>query len=187
MQSFKVALLLVVFVGVRAEAQVTNIVTEGNLAVTNEFGCISLAEAKASYTPPDFMRAVLICVNEGDYDAGINLFGAALFYGMQDRDRVSDRTAPQGLTVLINQTVRQMTPAQRAMFKLSIDSLMDQQSEIHADFCSDIKQLGKPDYFPRYMVQHGMAAVMGRTDAPLINGFPADANWADILQTNGCQ
>ncbi len=186
MQGFKIALCVAAFFGVRAEAQVTNIVTEGNLEVTHEFGCMPLSEAKASYTPPDFLRAMLICANDGDYDTGISLFGAALFYGMHDRDRVADPTARQGLTVLIDQTLTQMSPTQKDLFKQSFDTLTDTQSDIHTAFCRDIKRLGKPDYFPRYMVQHGMAAVMGRTDAPLIEDFPEDENWADILRQNGC-
>ena len=187
MQVFKVVVCLAAVIGGSAMAQVTNIITEGNLAVTHEFGCIPLADAQPVYTPPDFMRATLICINEGDFDTGTSLFGAALFYGMQDRDRVSDRSAPQGLTVLIRQTVSQIPPNQRAQFKQSLDSLRDKQSEIHAAFCRDIKQLGKPEYFPRYMVQHGMQAVLGTSENPLIEGFPADANWSDILSTNECQ
>lgn len=186
MQIFKVIGLLTAFAGVGAQAQVTNVITDGNLAVTNEFACIPLADAQPQYTPPDFMRAVVICANDGDYETGVSLFGAALFYGMQDGDRVSDRTAPQGLDVLIGQMFGQMTPIQKDLFKQSFDSLLDTQSSIHTTFCADMKQLGKPDYFPRYMVQHGMDAVMGRVDAPLVEGFPEERNWADILLQNGC-
>lgn len=169
-----------------AFAQITNMTTEGNLAVSNEFGCIALSEAKPSYTPPDFTRAVSICAREAAYGRGAELFGAAIMYGMQDGDRVSDRTAPQGLIVLINEMMAQLSDGERSQLKQAFDTLLDETTPAHAAFCEGMNKLGKPDYFPRYMVQHGMQAFLGNGEEPLIPGFPADENWADIRLKNGC-
>ena len=167
-------------------AQVTNLSADGNLAVTNEFGCIPLSEVKSSYTPPDFTRAITICAESQEYPRAADFLGLAIMYGMQDRDRVSDDTARQGLDVLFQNLMVQLSPEQRAGLIYAFDNVLKVNSPAHVSFCDVVTQLGKPNYYPMYMVQHGIKAFTNRSDRPLIQDFPAERNWADILVQNGC-
>jgi hypothetical protein len=48
--------------------------------------------------------------------------------------------------------------------------------------CTRIRQIGPPDYYPRYMVQHGIQAFTGfKTPNGLVPNFDARKAWTESL------
>lgn len=55
----------------------------------------------------------------------------------------------------------------------------------HATLCEQVKKIGPPRYFPAYMVNHGMSAMIGALSnqapaAPLKADFNAAATWTEL-------
>jgi hypothetical protein len=62
---------------------------------------------------------------------------------------------------------------------------MDQPSR-HASLCEQVKKVGPPQYFPGYMVSHGLgvmqSALANQAPAsPLDPKFDAAATWRDLI------
>ncbi|MCF6273852.1 MAG: hypothetical protein L3J37_11820 [Rhodobacteraceae bacterium] len=186
MRAFVVFIAVIFAVHGPATAQITNLMSEGNLVATNKFGCINLAEAKPVYTPADFTRALLICVEQERFDDAAGLFGAAMVYGMFDQDRVADETADQAILVLLGGVKNKVSEEEYRKLGVGLDQILEPLTAAHSAFCSAITSVGMPDYFPAYMVQHGMRAFTDPEAEPLVQDFPARAVWTNIMSVNSC-
>lgn len=164
---------------------ITNIHAEGSLAPTQQLSCIDLKDVKAEQTPADFFTAVSSCMAQADYDRAARIFLVASVYSRFDAQRINDKSAAGGGQVMIMRTFEKFTPEQRQAFGVAADRLTKTPEDFQA-WCSNIKRLGPPRYFPRYLILHGMAAFTHPT--PLANAmvpdFDLEANWARVLETN---
>lgn len=164
---------------------ITNIRAEGSLAPTQQLACIDLKDVTAEQTPPDFFTAVSSCIAQADYDRAARIFLVASVYSRFDAQRINDKSAAGGGQVMIIRTFEKFTPEQRQTFGMAVDRLTKTPENFQA-WCSNIKRLGPPKYFPRYLILHGMAAFTNPT--PLANAmapdFDLEANWARVLETN---
>lgn len=164
---------------------ITNIRAEGSLAPTQQLACIDLKDVTAEQTPPDFFTAVSSCIAQADYDRAARIFLVASVYSRFDAQRINDKSASGGGQVMIIRTFEKFTPEQRQAFGVAVDRLTKTPENFQA-WCSNIKRLGPPKYFPRYLILHGMAAFTNPT--PLANAmapdFDLEANWARVLETN---
>ncbi len=57
-----------------AAAQVSDQQAPGNLAATTDPGCIAVADAGATLSPPDLGLGVVACGQAGDWDQAVGLF-----------------------------------------------------------------------------------------------------------------
>jgi len=65
----------------------------------------------------------------------------------------------------------------------SIKALMGNPPKLKA-YCTRVRKIGPPDYYPRYMVQHGMRAFTGRkSPRGLVRNFNAEKAWEKSLDT----
>jgi hypothetical protein len=158
-----------------------------SLAPTRKLSCIDLSSIKNTYTPPDIYTAIRACLGKGDYDRAAMLFPLAGAYAHFDTLRITDQTARDGGQVLIVQTSATMTPDQKQTFKEAITRVMSDPKK-HADFCSDVHKIGPPDYFPKYLIMHGMNALSAShpEQNALVPNFDAQGTWA-TLQTQYLQ
>jgi hypothetical protein len=170
-----------------AQGKFVNISSPANLAPTRKLSCIDLSDVKNTYTPPDIYTAIRGCLAKGDYDRAATLFPLAGAYAHFDALRITDQTARDGGQVLIVQTSATMTSDQKQAFKQALTSVMSDPKK-HADFCSDVHKIGPPNYFPKYLIMHGMNAFL--TPHPeqnaLVSNFDAPGTWAK-LQTQYLQ
>jgi len=164
---------------------ITNVRIEGSLAATRQLDCIDLSAVAGDQTPPDLYTAVLKCITQGDYQRAARLFFVASVYSRFDAQRIVDRSAGAGGQVLILRTFASVSPEQKQLFSKAIDTLTKDPQNFQA-WCLDIKRLGPPKYFPRYLILHGLNAFTA--DRPLENAllpdFDLEANWARVLETN---
>lgn len=161
-------------------AQVTAIEAEGNLAVTNRVGCITLDEAKSDFTPADLYPGVTQCLDAGRYEDAFGLFALAGVYGNFDRARVSDASAHQAIAVLQIPVFDGRDEKTGNAFMASAKAIMD-KPEARKAFCARIEKIGLPSYYPRYMIQHGMGAFTGQSGDGLVAGFDAKAAFASAM------
>ena len=162
-------------------AAATNFEAEGNLESKNPVACVPAHEVAPSQTPADIVQGVKECIQQESYDSAADLLLLADVYGSFDRSRVSDPTAHQAMVVLRMQAFELLEAEAREVFVEHLQSLVAEGSDKHRAFCADVRAVGAPEYFPRYMIQHGMDAFLSSGGDPLVDGFDGAAEWERLL------
>ena len=66
-----------------------------------------------------------------------------------------------------------------------MQDLLDKDKEaFFSRLCSMMKTLGAPNYYPKYMILHGMNAFLGIEGDGLKPNFDADREWGKILRND---
>lgn len=155
--------------------------TADNLAVQRTLGCISIAEAKSEFTPPDLFQGLIACVQREDYEAAGNLYYLGRIYTAFDALRVADTTAGQAGSVLMMQTWGAMPDDRRKRLSERLDVVMA-TPDLQRKLCDDLKKVGMPSYRPTYMISHGMGAFFGgATGGELVKDFDGASTWTMLL------
>ena len=156
----------------------------GSLAATRDLACIDLAQALSVFTPPDLHTAVAKCVAESRFTSAAQLFLLAGSYSSFDAERVADRSARGGGQVLIARTVAAFSVSQKEKLTTATVTLLSDAGALR-NLCSGVQRLGPPDYFPKYLVLHGLSAATSKAplDNALAPGFDADTAWVRVQQT----
>ena len=161
---------------------VTNFRTEGNLASSQAIGCIPLADAKNTFTPADLYKGVDDCIAKDDYDLAIGLFTLAGIYARFDAERITDKSAGQAKTVLIMNTFSSVPQDKKTRFSETAARLT-KNPDILGALCGKVQKIGMPNYYPSYMILHGIKAFTGNpNDGALVKGFDSAKVWI-TLQT----
>jgi len=161
---------------------ITNYRIEGSLETTHTIGCIPLAEVKNTFTPPDLYKGVGECIAKNDYDLAARLFALAGIYASFDTQRIADETAVEAKTILITNMFSSLPEDKGARFGDAIDQLME-NPDTHGVLCSQIRKIGRPNYYPSYMISHGIKSFMGIPhDGGLLKDFDSHKVWM-TLQT----
>ena len=161
--------------------QFTNVEAKGNLESTNKLGCITIEEVKNNYTPADLFKASAECIKNNEYKKSVDLYAAAGAYGHFDKLRVSDQTAHQAVSMLIITHMTPLITARKADMKPYFDKLENPASPEMLSLCSSLKKLGAPDYYPTYMIQHGMGAFAKSATPALVPDFDKNESWDETL------
>jgi len=162
---------------------VQNFEAPGNLESKYDVGCIKADKVKRKYTPTDLYRAMSKCIDSGNFKEGVFLFAVAGVYGRFDAYRVADKTAHQAVIVARMQAVSPLSKDKLTEFQNSLKTTLGNPTGLAA-VCKDIEQIGAPEYYPRYMIQHGMGAFLkDRRGNELVEDFNASAAWKKSLDT----
>lgn len=168
--------------GAQAQGKITNHVAEGNLQVTHNVGCIAREDAKTSYTPADLYASIFDCIEKEQYGSAVDLYVMAFARGTFDMQRVKDKSAYQALSVLRMVTFQKMDEAQRTAFGAALENY---SKDGIAEACEFLKGQDAPDYYPKYMIAHGMGAFTNKDDDGLVTPFDAAAAWQLTLTKAG--
>lgn len=147
--------------------------------------CVRFDQIDNSHTPVELYARVADCAhNNRDADA-VGLFVLAGMDSSFDSLRVTDKTAGQARQILIMGLFESMPADVHARFLTAIKDMADQPQR-HAALCEQVDKIGPPRYFPAYMVNHGMGAMVSARSkqappTPLEANFDAAATWADLL------
>ena len=160
---------------------ITHLYTEGNLASTHPLACLPLAQVKNIDTPADIFKGVRQCVEQNKYDDATDLFAIAGAYSKFDAERVTDKTAGQAKSALISDAFLTVPEDKKNQFA-TVQQFRMTNPETLKTICSSIKQIGPPNYYPEYMILHGMKAFTGN---PYENALEKDFNaveaWRKVL------
>ena len=162
--------------------QIKNYEALGNVESKHEPGCIGTANLSNKFTPVDLYRAVVVCAKQGKNKDGALLFGLAGAYGRFDTLRVSDNSAHQAVSVL-KMILSGMAPDQQNAFQEAVSKTFGSPDGLAAA-CKEIKRIGPPNYYPEYMIQHGLDAfIKSGSDDGLVKDFNAQAAWKESLDS----
>jgi hypothetical protein len=119
-----------------------------------------------------------------DADA-VGLFVLAGMDSSFDSARVADKTAGQARVILIMALFGGMAADVHARFETAMKDLMDHPPR-HAILCEQVRKVGPPQYFPAYMVNHGLGVMQSALanqapPTPLEPKFDAASTWRDLI------
>lgn len=158
----------------------------GNLEVTHTLECIGIDKIKSEYTPADLYPAVAKCVMSENYDKAAEAFVVAGAFGRFDKKRVTDESAHQAMSMLLQNVFAGVSDERKDKFRTVMKERFG-GDEIDTSICPKLRSLGHPTYYPCYMIQHGMGAFLPDDKPPLVEGFKADEAWNQIIQDSvGC-
>lgn len=163
--------------------EIINIEAEGSLESTTPLECITISDVTTQNSPADIFMGVNKCIEEEEYANAAQLLAIAGVYGTYDMHRVKDKTAHQAIMVLQQTIFMNLTEEQKAMLSKSMDEELEVGTDNLAEVCAAIRKVGKPEYHPTYMIQHGMGAFMQSDDNPLKEDFDTDAAWELSLES----
>lgn len=165
-----------------AAAQVTNYVAPGNLAPTVDPGCVTMAGADPSLSPPDLALGVLACGRAGNWDAAAELYVLMLLRSSFDVRRVVDPTAHQAGEMLTLQVTDAQSDADRASLGEAIQRFADPNPTQRDILCKALLTSGVPKHDPSWMVQHGLAAFTGLQGDGLVPDVDPAKLWQQVMQ-----
>lgn len=162
---------------------VTSCETPGSLAPTQNRGCIGLEDADATMSPADLAVSALACAKANKTTEAAELMALMSARGRFDAERVTDRTAHQGIQVLRYQVSGALPERKaKALQDALNDLLTDLRGKNYTEFCSRVSHLGVPKHDPSYMIAHGIKAFSEDTPDPLVAGFNAEAAWDMVMR-----
>ncbi|MDP2760952.1 MAG: hypothetical protein Q8O64_11215 [Sideroxyarcus sp.] len=163
-------------------SNITNYEAQGNLESTNNVGCVGSDKLSRKFTPPDMYKAAAICAQQDMNKEGTFLVALAGAYGQFDTLRVVDKSAHNAPNISRMTSFGSLDASKRNTFQANMKATFS-DSDTLAAICNDVIRIGPPDYFPRYMIQHGMGAFIQDPKAGngLVEGFDASAAWSQTL------
>lgn len=164
---------------------VTNYRIEGSLQATRQVDCIDLAQASRDDPPPNLYTGIVKCITSDRPDQAAALFVLASVTARFDALRVVDPTVAGGTQILIMRAFEPLTEAQRDAFGAAMDRLRADPAR-WSSVCAELRRLGPPRYFPRYLVLHGMRAFTAPNplEGAMKPDFDLDAKWSEVLVQN---
>ncbi len=143
--------------------------------------CVALEKMDNSHQPPEIYRDVRECINRQKYPEAAALFALGGMESQFDAARVLDKTAGQAGQVLIMSVSDGISADKQERFGASVQALAADKPAL-TTICNRVNTIGYPTYYPEYMIQHGMEAVMGaltgKQERPGIDpSFDARKTW----------
>jgi hypothetical protein len=134
--------------------------------------------------PLQLSDVVRSCVDRERYDRAVFYYALMGLYGRIDISRVIDKSAHQAAAVLMTSTVRNLTAAQKSSFQASLQATL-QDSAKQSEMCSGAKRIGPPDYYPDYMIRHGMRGFIDPDwkSNPQVKMVDIEGIWRGLMAT----
>ncbi len=163
------------------DPHITNYETPGNLVAKHPLVCSTVGKLKDTDTPADLYAGMVDCAKHQRYEDAVYFFALAGVYSYFDAMRVIDETAHDAHSVLTLNAMTQLDDATKQAVFAQLKATLGDPAKLPAA-CMAITRIGPPNYFPEYMVQHGMDAVNGKVQGNgLLPDFDAKVAWQKSL------
>lgn len=155
-----------------------------NLDATKPAGCVNIATLSNQHTPADLFIGLHSCLKEKNLDKASELYSLANIYCRYDTKRVADRSSYGACDILLRDVISGFPQNEINAFSKHFDLYMPPNSDTRKSVCAKIIAIGKPAYFPSYMIRHGIGVI----DTPanldgLKSSFDKDKEWKFVLRT----
>ena len=162
-------------------AGITQYSIEGNLEPKKNPGCLTMSEAVSSLNPADLTLGILECYKNDDVNKALDMFWVMKIRGFFDAKRVNDISAGAAIGML----QAELFGITGENFLIEMQNLLDQDTaKFFNRLCTTMKVLGPPDYYPEYMILHGMNAFLGIEGDGLKPDFNIEVEWNKVIKTN---
>jgi ankyrin repeat protein len=154
---------------------------------SGDLGCPRFENVDNTHAPPELYAAVAECVRLGHYNDAMTLFALAGLYSNFDAARVADKTAGQAGKILVMGTFDSLPSAAAEKFRALTTSRATDKPALER-ICMAVRGVGAPNYYPEYMIAHGMKSVISNLEGTgagnaLEPGFDAQKTWRSLLAT----
>ncbi len=143
-------------------AQVSNVSHPDNLKATHRLGCLSIDELSPKYSPADYAGALIACAKRKQIENAATAFFMINIYGSYDGQQVKDRTAHQGIQVLMIEALNQTSNKTGQDIRAFASRAVQEKGPFFKALCERVKSMGRPTYKPVYLAAHGMGAFVTR-------------------------
>jgi len=171
-------ILILSFSATAVLADLSSMETKGDLESKNAVSCGQKLTNK--FTPSDLFKAVAKCIREKKYADGIYPYMVGFAYGYYDQSRVMDISAHDAITALQAQDLGPLGEVEIGKFEAAKKEFYAKKEKM-AEACAQIKTLGPPNYYPTYMIQHGVGAIEEKR-SDMVPGFDAKKTWKNVLE-----
>ena len=144
-------------------------------------GCLTKDQIINKYTPAVLFSSLAQCVRDKKYATAAILNYVAGAYGYFDAHRVADQSAGQVMRVLKMQAVSSIDMNLNEEFGEILRNYRS-SGKVNSEICPYLKELGKPEYFPKYMVEYGLNAFINEDDSKVLLSVDQDKLWEDTLR-----
>jgi hypothetical protein len=147
--------------------------------VANESAVLCLDKSKLSnkLSPFDLWKSIASCISSESYDQGVFMYAMAGAFGRFDTLRVADESAHQATKALPMLAFGSLPKDKVAAFKARVQQTLGNEST-RKTYCVEVERLGPPDYYPSYMIQHGLGALSGaNSNKPFVVPFEPKVAW----------
>jgi len=141
--------------------------------------CMERSDISNTNTPEDLFKSSAMCIEEEKYAQAIDLYLVATAYGYYDSERVIEKEARQVLDAIKMDNFGDLDATKRNRFA---EGLRNRLNNMH-ESCTFLMQLGKPNYYPRYMVQSTEQSLIVKSSNGLVLNYDEQALWHETLTT----
>lgn len=143
----------------------------------NATACLDRDNLSNKLSPFDLYKSIASCIASENFEPAVFMYAMAGAFGRFDTLRVADKSAHQATKVLPMLTFGSLPKDKVSAFQARVRKTFGDDST-RGQYCAEIERIGPPDYFPSYMLQHGMGAFTGANGKqPFVVPFDAKAAW----------
>jgi hypothetical protein len=152
-----------------------------HIAIAGEMSCTTLDRLDNRVTPVDLTQSTIDCIKKGRFRDGVALYLLMGAYGWFDKMRVVDESAHQAIPALKMYISEELSQVERQKnWEQAVDQTMEKKNL--ARFCTAVKKIGMPSYYPDYMIKHGLAAFNNSEKATVYSDFNGPMVWRSTMQ-----
>ncbi len=140
-------------------------------------GCLGMSAVNPTLTPPVLYQGMVSCIKTGRQADAVFLFALAGTYSYFDALRLDTDAARQAHSSMLGEALKMINTHQQQMFWQSANGALGNRQQLAA-LCKQVDAIGKPVYFPQYVMQPtgaGPGAAMPANTDPLwktaMNGY----------------
>ena len=157
----------------------------GNLKATDPLDCVSYETISNTHTAADIAAGMKKCLMEGEFDRAAELMRAADAFAYFDTLRVTDLSAHAALSALFVAQAEGTSLSDRQALLSAVESLTA-ETDRSGHLCEVLSALDPPDYYPTYMIAHGLAAFIPENDEPPLQEIDRANGWREALGYIDC-
>jgi hypothetical protein len=182
MKNFFIITLLIFGINQIKAQEIKQIEADGNLESPNPLACVSLSEVTNQNNPADILNGMKKCIELKEYEKAAKLFAIAGVYGKYDTFRVKDKSAHQGFLVLQLDVFESISESEKNSLMNHLKKELKAGSNNLNETCQAIQKVGVPNYYPKYMIQHGIQAFLEKDGNGLVEKFDSITSWNQALK-----
>ena len=145
--------------------------------------CKSINQVHNKLTPVNMLLNSHYCAANKDYAASNDWFFIARTYSAFDKKRVKDKSAHQ----IFNVTAYKISFTWSKETRDAVKIHQSTQRKKPKEYCSALRSLGYPTYYPSYMIKHGAIyinnTIQGKSTHPnsFIHKINNDEVWKEVI------